>query len=78
MTVDATYGMKDASAGQLIFCLSRGQHPSLSVISMSNEKLMLSYGNDTSLTQSYRQLLLFDAKYPCKISLDKQKQPPIL
>jgi hypothetical protein len=28
LTLDATYGMKDASAGHLIFCLSGGQHPS--------------------------------------------------
>jgi hypothetical protein len=28
LTLDATYGMKDATAGHLIFCLSGGQHPS--------------------------------------------------
>jgi len=26
--------------------------------------------------QPHRQLLLVDVKYPCKVSLDKQKQPP--
>jgi hypothetical protein len=30
----------------------------------------------STLLQSHRQPLFFDVKYPCKISLDKQKQPP--
>jgi len=27
-TLDVTYGMKDASGGQTVFCFSRGRHPS--------------------------------------------------